>query len=45
MSDLSDELIDDVSYLNPEDKDRHGCVTAWLILMIIAGVVTTGCVP
>lgn len=42
MSDLSDELIDDVSYLNPEEKDRHGCVTAWLILMIIAGVVTTG---
>ena len=30
------EILDDLAHNNPEvPKERHGCVTAWLVLMII----------
>lgn len=38
MSDLKDDILDDLSSMDIGVKERHGCVTVWLVFIIIVYV-------
>jgi len=42
LSDLKDDILDDLSSIDVGVKERHGCVTAWLVLVIMASIL--GCI-